>query len=642
MGRIYDLFVSKYNYTDFHELNLDWLIAAIKQMEYELENFVSINAVKYADPIAWDITRQYEKNTIVIDPITGTAYISAKPVPMGVALSNTEFWNVVFDLGRFITLAAQNFANSYESVLTTTATVPTNKGDWVVWNSLLYEALNDIHVGDMYVEDGNIKRATVEYFVDKLENTLTQEIHDRESENVRIELELSDLIASEVTARETAQGNLANLVTSDKTNLVAAINEVSDALDSEITDRETKQGDLTTLNTTDKTNLVGAINEEYTYAHNSVNIINDRTGWLADLNTTDKSNLVAAINEVNTQAANIAGVVNRLDKRKFIFIGDSYMHGDSGNQSAEYVPFVSIACNNLGLTLNTDYWVSAVGGTGFTTSPTNFLTQLTSVSVPNEGAITDIIVLGGYNDNTETADNIKAAIQSFCSYAHGRFTHARVHIGMFANTYNASLKENLVKVLEAYSGALANYGFINNSQYALHNYSWFTTDSVHPNQYGQNQMAELLEHYLVNNSMSVTYPFITVSTAPGNFDVALSAKMKCTNNITSLIIEDTDVSNAALTIDCSGATRYNFGYLNTGYIRGCDSLSFTLQCFALLENSVVTPMTIEFKITGGVLYGYPHAFVYNAGSSPRIDPLAGKATLLKVIGSNIEIETLKC
>jgi len=190
MGRIYDLFVSKYNYTDFHELNLDWLIAAIKQMEYEIENFVSINAVKYADPIEWDITRQYEKNTIVIDAITGTAYISSKPVPMGVALSNSDYWNVVFDLGRFITLAAQNFADSYEPVTTTTATVPTQEGKWLVWNSILYQALNDIHVGDMYVEDGNIKHRTVEYFFNQLKD-----------EEVRIELELGDLIASEVSNR---------------------------------------------------------------------------------------------------------------------------------------------------------------------------------------------------------------------------------------------------------------------------------------------------------------------------------------------------------------------------------------------------------------------------------------------------------
>jgi len=38
MGRLLDLFINKYNYTDFHELNLDWLIAAVKQLIIEMDN----------------------------------------------------------------------------------------------------------------------------------------------------------------------------------------------------------------------------------------------------------------------------------------------------------------------------------------------------------------------------------------------------------------------------------------------------------------------------------------------------------------------------------------------------------------------------------------------------------------------------
>ena len=70
-----DLFTNKYPYTDFHELNLDWLISKLIAMNVKLDNFVSLNTIKYADPIAWDITRQYETNTVVIDANTGATII---------------------------------------------------------------------------------------------------------------------------------------------------------------------------------------------------------------------------------------------------------------------------------------------------------------------------------------------------------------------------------------------------------------------------------------------------------------------------------------------------------------------------------------------------------------------------------------
>ena len=222
MGRIYDMFISKYNYTDFHELNLDWLIAAIKQMEYEIENFVSINAVKYADPIEWDITRSYEKNTIVIDPTTGTAYISAHPVPRGIDISRTEYWNVIFDLSRFITLAAQNFADSYEPYYTATATVHTYRNKWVVWNSTLYQALSDIDIGDAYVENGNIKQRTVEYFFNLLASGLSQEIQDRQDADAQIVLDLTDLINSKIGIAAQARADADAQIVLDMTDLITS------------------------------------------------------------------------------------------------------------------------------------------------------------------------------------------------------------------------------------------------------------------------------------------------------------------------------------------------------------------------------------------------------------------------------------
>lgn len=48
-------------YTNFHDLNLDWIVQELEKLTGDVRDFISINAIKYADPIQWDITRQYEK-----------------------------------------------------------------------------------------------------------------------------------------------------------------------------------------------------------------------------------------------------------------------------------------------------------------------------------------------------------------------------------------------------------------------------------------------------------------------------------------------------------------------------------------------------------------------------------------------------
>ena len=84
--------------TRTYDKDLGWLIKRVIELNETLKNFVVLNTIKYADPIQWNIATQYETNTVVVDPATGTAYISVQPVPSGVALTNTDYWAVIFDL----------------------------------------------------------------------------------------------------------------------------------------------------------------------------------------------------------------------------------------------------------------------------------------------------------------------------------------------------------------------------------------------------------------------------------------------------------------------------------------------------------------------------------------------------------------
>ena len=280
--------LDQYPYLNVNDLNLDYILNAIKKFQNEVTNFVSINAIKYANPIQWNITSQYEKNTIVIDPQSGTAYISVAAVPSGVALTREEYWTVVFDLEQFVTKANSNFTIRVEEQTTLTATFPTNKDSWVVWGGVLYKAKTDIIAGDQYVIDSNIEAITIEEII----------------------------------------GHNEDLPTENKTSIVASINEIYTLFNNII-------GDLDDLSTTDKSNIVAAINEVLL-------TLNTIIGSLDDLSTTDKSDVVSAINEV------LSTLTDKIENSKLLHVlnGIRYyvdgVNGDDDNDGSIDAPFKTL------------------------------------------------------------------------------------------------------------------------------------------------------------------------------------------------------------------------------------------------------------------------------------------------------------
>ena len=127
---------------------------------------------------------------------------------------------------------------------------------------------------------------------------------------------------TQVKVNADAIGTLTNLTTTEKTNLVGAVNEVKGAADAAqtkandaFTQANTNKasiGTLSSLTTTEKTNLVGAVNEVKGAADAAQTKANDAftqantnkasIGTLTNLTTTEKGNLVGAVNEVKGTA----------------------------------------------------------------------------------------------------------------------------------------------------------------------------------------------------------------------------------------------------------------------------------------------------------------------------------------------------
>ena len=197
-------------YTNFHDLNLDWIIEVLNEFNTKLTNFVSLATIKYANPIQWDITSQYEANTVVVDS-NGNAYLSVQPVPSGVSLDRTEFWTKI---GNFDALWADvkkaitpnNEGHSH----TATAARAVNDLVWV--NGALVRVTKAMIAGDAYVPGSNcVSSSTNEvlhYLITAFNEGLSSEKQAREDADSN----LQTAIDTEKQAREDADTQLQNRI----------------------------------------------------------------------------------------------------------------------------------------------------------------------------------------------------------------------------------------------------------------------------------------------------------------------------------------------------------------------------------------------------------------------------------------------
>lgn len=77
-----------------YQINLDWLLKSMRELETYVKNYTAVNSVAYAG--IWDITKQYPRWALV--STDDSTYLSLKPVPSGVPIENAEYWEKLADL----------------------------------------------------------------------------------------------------------------------------------------------------------------------------------------------------------------------------------------------------------------------------------------------------------------------------------------------------------------------------------------------------------------------------------------------------------------------------------------------------------------------------------------------------------------
>lgn len=149
------MFNTRWPFTNFHELNLDWILETLKKQDAAIADFISLNSITYANPLQWDITRQYPQNQVVLDT-NGDGYLSVQPVPVGVEIDNTDYWTKIGNFSELWSTVKLAITAADEG-LKTTASADRASGDLVWLNNTLYVCTTAITRGTEYGTNNTAK-----------------------------------------------------------------------------------------------------------------------------------------------------------------------------------------------------------------------------------------------------------------------------------------------------------------------------------------------------------------------------------------------------------------------------------------------------------------------------------------------------
>ena len=180
---------------------------------------------------------------------------------------------------------------------------------------------------------------------------------------------------------------------------------------------------------------------------------------------TARNNLQTFQTSTNQEIANLKIPKNYFANKKFLLIGDSYAEGytPDGNVTSWQEFFINLT----GLTNTIRKYQ---GGSGFVNISSNKTFQTLLEEVTNDTTITDIVVLGGYNDTAYSEIQINNAFKSFQLKANEKFPNANIYIGAIGWSNDGSQIYTLNQLIRKYKtyAPICNMGYLKNIEYTRH------------------------------------------------------------------------------------------------------------------------------------------------------------------------------
>lgn len=272
------------------------------------------------------------------------------------------------------------------------------------------------------------------------------------------------------------------------------------------------------------------------------------------------------INSINTS-------LNRIVNKKYIIVGDSYAEGytPDGNVTG----WAELLKNLLGLN-STNCTIVYRGGCGFTPTNNTYTDLINALS--NDSDVTDIIVAGGYNDKNASYESILDGSLAFKTACNTKFPNATIYLGFigFTNT-NERYSFNTCRNMYVSMASQHGYNYLNNVEYSLRNtYDAFASDNYHPNETGQNKLAQMIYEAYKTGSANVVFDYSNLNLKVlSDFDSLTDGLIQnigttAVNNLVTLAIQSYGAirSTNGKSINCNGIDLYPVATITKGYITG--------------------------------------------------------------------------
>lgn len=484
-----------------YQYDLGWMIDTINSFREELETAIDLKTIHYADPIQWDITTQYTPNTVVIDPKTGTAYMSKVPVPAGVDLKNTNYWIVIFNFQEIYNKIMNGVAyNAYDEDY---AAKELLVNDLIWYAGDLYRVTRTISEGSKLIPGTNLTSTTIE--------SLMKDYYGRD----RTATVNNDTVTATgdytVNAGDiaTTSDNLTQKVTKDREIDV----DGSDSVHVDGASTVNVGGLRTEVYAGDRgVSVNGKDTRGYQNAKITYNGLMDLWGKTLKISSEDPLYLNYGINEtefygkleVTTDAGNrdlmvvnngsrfMNGKWGVASKGRIIIMGDSFAGDWQGFAQKSYADRL---CALLGADA---YNIFSFGGGGFIAGDNennrNFLENYKQVVEPAINSVKDeitvFIIQGGLNDGKQNFDTMKNAVTNFLTYVQSSIPDA-----VILGVTNLGLTKQYHDTVLGINGGFNNAG-VRNTPTA---YSWllgrnplFASDNIHPNDDGHTAIARMI------------------------------------------------------------------------------------------------------------------------------------------------------